>query len=92
MQRIIHDQADEVPSTGMSACQACVLEEKLNCLKEIKQGKYSIVRISWSDDRQEIHEFDSKKPHDKLEYSSAFGWQKPGRDLGKPVCRVPNLS
>ena len=54
LQRIIYDQAHEVPSTGMSACD---LKEKLYCLKEIQQGKYGIIRFSWSGDGQNIYEF-----------------------------------
>ena len=40
---IIQDQAAQVTFTGMSACD---LKEKLDCLKEIQQGKYKIVHLS----------------------------------------------
>ena len=40
---IIQDQAAQVTFTGMSACD---LKEKLDCLKEIQQGKYNIVCLS----------------------------------------------
>ena len=40
---IIQDQAAQVTFTGMSACD---LKEKLDCLKEIQQGKYKVVRLS----------------------------------------------
>ena len=40
---IIQDQAAQVTFTGMSACD---LKQKLDCLKEIQQGKYKIVRLS----------------------------------------------
>ena len=36
-------QADEVPSTGMSACG---LKGNLDCLKEIQQGRDNIVCVS----------------------------------------------
>ena len=42
LQYMIQDQAAKVTSTGMSACD---LKEKLDCLKEIQQGKYIIVHV-----------------------------------------------
>ena len=43
LQSIIRDQVVEVVSMGMTACD---LNEKLDCLEEIHQGKYHIVYAS----------------------------------------------
>ena len=42
-QSIIRDQVVEVNSMGMTACD---LNEKLNCLEEIRQGKFNVIYAS----------------------------------------------
>ena len=64
-------QTDEIPSTGMSTCH---LKEKLDCLREIQQGKDHIVRISSSDDVKRVTHFIIKIPIiDHFEYGSVLG-------------------
>ena len=62
LQSIIQDQVVEVNSMGMMACD---VNEKLNCLNEIHQGKFNIIYTS-AEATMENRFLDSLKSKDSL--------------------------
>ena len=62
LQSIIRDQVVEVNSMGMTACD---VQEKLNCLDDIHQGKFNII-YAWAEAAMDKHFLKVLKAKDLL--------------------------